>query len=526
MHSVPVSPDRAKPFSPKSHSAARAQQDQPSTDERLGTRGTVFPPPPPGASPVPDMTRDFVRQTLAEDRAVERKAERFANRRLLWKLSGEKSVQACGRGVVDSALGVAIKRRANTAYVSGVTRCGAIWLDPVCSAKIRAERATEIADGIIRHIKAGGTAYMVTLTVQHHKRHELAALLDALKAAFKALLSGAQWAGDPKRGREGEKRRMGVLGIIRSIEVTVGMKRHGWHPHIHVVVLMGARQNPRPSIPRKKDRPADWVKPDWDPTPTSYFRVPDPSEDRDGMTEAELKTVADFERMQERWTRVWERWTAKAGFRASAKHGVKWDRVESVRDAEGLGDYLAKTQDGKNVGAEVARGDMKNSRVKGNLTPFELLTRYRQLRNMTASEMEGLAKAGLPVDKELGLIAKTWAEYEKATKGRRAMEWSPGLRAALGLGSDEDEPTDEEIVEQDEHGDAAAHLSAPAWGKICRLGMDYKVLRAVETGGIAELAVLLAAVGLEAETASEWIDQERTKLPNRGRPHEVEVVQA
>lgn len=498
----------------------------------------MFPPPSPGASPVPDVTSGFVKQTLAEDRAAERKAERFANRRLLWKLSGEKSVQACGRGVVDSALGVAIKRRANTAYVSGVTRCGAIWLDPVCSAKIRAERATEIAEGLVRHIKAGGTAYMVTLTVQHHKRHALEDLLDCLKMAFKALLSGSQWAGDPKRGREGEKLRMGVLGIIRSIEVTVGMKRHGWHPHIHVLVLMGARQTPRPSIPRKQIKDPEtglmvpnparegWVKPEWDPTPTSYFEVPDPTWNRDGMDAQELKTVADFERMQDRWTRVWERWTAKNGFRASAKHGVKWDRVETVRDAEDLGEYLAKTQDGKNVGAEVARGDMKSAKGKGNMTPFELLTRYRQLRNMTSEEMEGLAAAGLPVDKELGLIAKTWEEYEKSTKGRRAMEWSPGLRAALGLGADEDEPTDEEIVAQDEHGDAAAHLSTAAWGRICRLGMDYKVLRAVETGGLAELAVLLAKVGLSAETAQEWVDQERTKLPHRGRRPEVEVIQA
>lgn len=484
----------------------------------------MFPPPAPGASPVPDLTSGVVQETLAEARAAERKAERFANRRLLWKLSGEKSVQTCGRGVVESALGVAIKRKGNSAYVAGVTRCGAIWLDPVCSAKIRAERATEIAEGLVRHIQAGGTAYMVTLTVQHHKRHALEDLLDALKVAFKALLSGAQWAGDPKRGREGERARMGVLGIIRSIEVTVGMKRNGWHPHIHVLVLMGARQNPRPSIPRKKDRPEGWVKPAWDPKPVSYFRVPDPSWPRDHMSEEDLVTVANFERMQERWFRVWERWTAKHGFRASAKHGIRWDRVQTVQDAEGLGDYLAKTQDGKNVGSEVARGDMKSSRVRGNMTPFELLTRYRQLQNLTADEMEGLAAAGLPVEKELKLIAATWGEYERATKKRRAMEWSPGLRAALGLGTDDDEPTDQEIVEQDEHGEATAHLSTSAWGRICRLGMDYKVLRAVETGGIAELAVLLASIGLEAETAQEWIDQERKLLPNRGRRPEVAVV--
>lgn len=122
MHSVPASSERAKPFSPKSLSAAGAVPPQPPGEERLGTRGTVFPPPVPGAAVAPDLTRGIVEKTLADDRAQKRRAERFANRRLLWRLSGERSVQACGRGVVDSALGVAIKKRANAAYVSGPHR--------------------------------------------------------------------------------------------------------------------------------------------------------------------------------------------------------------------------------------------------------------------------------------------------------------------------------------------------------------------------------------------------------------------
>lgn len=476
---------------------------------------------------------------MREDRAEERRADRFANRRLLWKISKEKSVQCCGRGAVDSGAGVTIRTKGGKAYTSGVVRCSKIWLDPVCSAKIRANRAEEISAALVRHIRAGGTAYMVTLTLQHHKRHDLAPLMDSLRDAFKALLTGSQWAGDPKRGREGERARMGVLGYVRSTEGTYG-ESHGWHPHLHVVLFLGARQKPRPAVPKKEIKdpvtgekvpnPAreGWVKEPWDPTPVEYFPVPDPSWDRSEMAPEEAQTAADLERMQARWARSWERWTEKAGFRAGAKHGVKWDRIGSVADAEALGQYVAKVQDGKehdggrwHVGQEIARADLKSGRGHGdgrrpNETPFELLTRYRKLQSLTADEMDGLAKAGVDVGKELARIRAIWHEWERDTKGRRAMEWSRYLRSALGL--DEEEPSDAEIVAEDEHGEETAHLSASAWARVCRLGMDYRVLRAVETGGVAALVVLLAEIDLRADSTVGWIDQERALLPNRGRP--------
>ena len=529
MPSVPVSPDRAKPFSPRSHSAARAVQSEPPTHERLGTQGNRVSPPPPSATVAGGLDPDELARQMRDDRVQERRSDRFANRRLLWKISREKSVQCCGRGAVDSGAGVTIRSKGDRAYVSGVTRCSKIWLDPVCSAKIRANRSEEISAALVRHIQAGGTAYMVTLTLQHHKRHALADLMDSLRDAWKALLSGSQWAGDPKRGRAGERARMGVLGFVRSMEATYG-DTHGWHPHLHVILFLGARQTPRPSIPRKKDRPEGWVKPTWDPKPVEYFPVPDPSWDRDGMSPEVAQTAADFERMQQRWDRSWERWTEKAGFRAGIKHGVKWDRIASVSDAEALGEYVAKVQDGKehdggrwHVGQEVARGDLKSGRQLGhgdgrrpNETPFEMLSRYRKLQSMTADEMEGLAKIGVDVGQELKRIRAIWHEWERDTKDRRAMEWSRYLRSALGL--DEEELTDTEIVAEDEHGEERAHLSASAWARVCRLGMDFKVVRAVETGGVAELVVLLAEIGLTADSTADWIDQERKLLPNRGRP--------
>jgi hypothetical protein len=510
-------PDLAKPPVPVPglSGAGGTAPPGPGSHERLGKRGTDLTPPGAPTEAKPGLTTG----NTPDEKAEERRKERWANRRLLWTLSGEKSVQCCNRGVVDQGAGVTIKANSERAYVSGVTRCSAIWLCPVCSARIRAERSEEISKAVVQHIQAGGTAYMATLTVRHHKRHELADLLDALRDAFGALTSGAPWAGDRARGREGERSRLGILGFIRATETTVGPDRHGWHPHVHVILLMGARQTPRPPVPRKANRPDDWVMPDWDPRPTGYFPVPDPEWDRSAMSDQERQTAADFERLQERWRRCWESWTEKRGFRANQQRGVKFDRIKNVRDAQALGEYLAKTQEGeKDVAMEVARGDLKGARIPGNLTPFELLSKYRQLRNMTADEIDGAAKAGIDVAKKLNRIKRLWREYETATKGRRAIEWSRYLRDALEL---EEERSDEEIVEDDGQGETAAHITADGWGRVCRLQMDYRALRAMENGGVGELAALLGELGVEVESAAERRRMERARygrvVPPQGR---------
>lgn len=505
---IDPSGDRVETRGAKPRKAAVASKPRTPGGGRLGKREIEFPPPTLATGDSGGLTcinaanegaQDRAKSGAETDPAKKRRKERYANRRLLWRLSGDKAVQTCGRGVVDQGAGVTVNLLGDRAYTSGVVRCGKIWLDPVCSAKIRAERADEIGPAVAEFIRSGGTAYMVTLTARHYRRHKLADLLDALTEAWKKLMSGAQWAGDPARGREGERARMGVVGFIRSTEVTVGIRRNGWHPHLHVILLMGGVQQPRPKIPRKQDRPDGWVKPEWDPRPVDYFRVPDPSEDPAGLSDEERQVQANFVRMRERWERTWTSWLEKHGFRPS-RHGIQWDRIESVEDARNLGEYIAKTQEGRAVGHEVARGDMKDARREGNLTPFQLLTRYRQIRDMTAQQMEGLEAIGRPVDKELALIEKYWREYEEATKGRRAIEWSRDLRRALALG---EERTDEEIVGEEEHGEPVAHLTAPTWGTLCRLGLDYEALAAAEAGGFVALVAFLAKINLTADHPDE-----------------------
>jgi hypothetical protein len=412
-------------------------------------------------------------------------------------------MRACGRGVIDHDAGVTFKRRDGRVYTSGTTRCHSIWCCPVDAAAIRAERARDASEAAVRHIEAGGTAYLVTLTARHYRRHGLADLMDSLRDGFKGLTSGAQWAGDKARGRVGERERMGVVGVIRATEVTHS-ERNGWHPHLHLVVLMGARQTPRPAIPRKDNRPADWVRPEWDPTPTGYFAVPDPSWDSPALVSEQRQTIEDFRRMQDRWDRTWAAWLEKSGFRPNREHGVKWDRIHTARDAQRMGEYIAKIQEGKGdkarevaVGNEVARLDLKaGRRMTGgddtSRTPFEMLAHYRQLRALDA---QTAAAAGIDVDAALARLRELWEEYERATRGRRAIEWSRYLRDALGM---REELTDDQIIDADQQGTGFAAVDADTWRRICRLRLDYEVVMAAELGGFDGLAAALEELGLTA----------------------------
>jgi hypothetical protein len=106
-------------------------------------------------------------------------------------------------------------------------------------------------------------------------------------------------------------------------------------------------------------------------------------------------------------------------------------------------------------------GATKKAKSKGGRTPFQILS--------------DLVAGGEVEDLEL------WEEYESASKGRRALVWSPGLRDLMGL----DEVTDEQIADE-EVGSADDVLFVVAdWSPIAknpRLGGQ--LLRVVQSGGL------------------------------------------
>jgi hypothetical protein len=94
----------------------------------------------------------------------------------------------------------------------------------VCAAKIQERRRTEISQAVTwAYETAGKKCVMVTFTFPHLVTDDLKDLLEKQASAFRALRSGREW--------QLYKRSVGFVGMIRSLEITVGL--NGYHPHTH-----------------------------------------------------------------------------------------------------------------------------------------------------------------------------------------------------------------------------------------------------------------------------------------------------
>lgn len=481
----------------------RATAEFPDTRKRLGTKSAEF--PTPSDLRRNDAGRNETRPETAspaEDRdqaAQARRARRYANRRTLWKVTRDRACAGCGRTVMDPDSGLILARTADgNAVALGLFKCGRIWLCPVCSAKIRNGRAQEISRGAVAWIERGGTVLFVTFTARHAAAHRLADLMDALQGkrpepgqacgkgscgrsgkpcgkdgcgkptprragAYQRLITGGTWAGRPERGQEGIRDRVGYLGMIRATEVTLG-ERSGWHPHIHALVFIGGRTEGT-----GKDR-----------------RVVEVFEPSSGP----------LEELEGHFRGVWTRHLRAVDptFTPSDEHGVVFEAVSKAASPDAVAKYLAKLQEGKDPGAELARADMKNGR-HGNVTPFQLLGRIGDLSSGLAEEdADGFGTVDWCLSK--------WSEYETATKGRRAIEWTRYLRPLLGLeGGDSEEDDMDLLFELDGASDlvAGVAVSTEGWHLVAGRALDLAATEAVETGRLGDVLELVTLAGGSVE---------------------------
>jgi hypothetical protein len=222
-----------------------------------------------------------------------------------------KRVRDCGRLPTGDA--VTIVASGDVAHYAGLVTCGSVWACPVCEAKILNERAAEISAAAASWDLAGNSVYMVTLTMPHDYGNRLAKLLPVIADGFRSVIRGRPWLR--------LKAELGIVGTIRSVEVTHGA--NGWHPHLHVLVFIEG----------------------------------DPG--AEGL-------AAMIGHIREKWGRF----IVKAGYRPpSDTHGVVVERCRSAAEA---GAYIAKTEENTEVGSEMARGDLKHGR-NGHRTPLEIL---------------------------------------------------------------------------------------------------------------------------------------------------------
>lgn len=137
----------------------------------------------------------------------------------------------------------------------------------------------------------------------------------------------------------------------------------------------------------------------------------------------------------------WSRYVFKhGGGMPNALRGV--DVRPADDDGTVVAQYLSKVQESEGkrqkIGQELARADMKSGRGRQGRMPFELL------------------------DSTTQRDAALWVEYVEATKGRRAITWSRGLRERLDLG---EERTDEQVIEDTEQDTARVLIPAKSYDR-------------------------------------------------------------
>lgn len=271
--------------------------------------------------------RTMVGHTTDVARRRGRRSGRLLARAGLWDVSTRKRIRECGhRGVLPAgsvrirATGVGDARRAG---FSGLVTCGSVWACPVCSERILAGRADELAQGFEGWTRAGGSIAFVTLTMRHDKGQSLRLLWDALSYAWGKVTSGKGWGA--------LRARYGVAGYARVVEVTHGA--NGWHVHVHAALFIQPESG---------------------------------------------STAADLGMLGAEMFHPWAAALSRKGLRTPLAGSGGLDvRKMMPGTGDNLGAYFAKSSwdyadAARSAAIEVARGDVKAGRL-GNRTPFVIL---------------------------------------------------------------------------------------------------------------------------------------------------------
>lgn len=350
-----------------------------------------------------------------------RRVERYKALRVLWRRSTLPSVKQCQHHSIlpngQIKVNVTPTPQGPRAGFTGLGTCGSVWACPVCSLKIATKRSDEFARAIRAWRLMGGKVALGTFTMRHERGQRLDELWDPLSDAWKAVTNNG-WAEDQEQfgtplerivqsgRRKGETVIEPRIPVIRAVEATYGV--NGWHLHIHTLMFL----------------PGDG------PVPYS--------------DEGRLAALA---------LSMFERWSARLVSNGLAapltwtKHRKDCERgcdklvhggldVRWTDEDEGLDKYLSKnTYDGALRSAmEMARGGQKQA---GGRAPFDFLrTVAEDIDNADNPVRQAVAERDLA----------RWWEWEEASKGRRQITWSRGLRTLLGL---DQEQTDEEIAAED-----------------------------------------------------------------------------
>ncbi len=172
-----------------------------------------------------------------EDKRKKNRGRRWARQEAYAETIGTKAARSCHRVVAPIAIpggGVTAGKRVDvweTAsgnfHYGGLQTCGAVWLCPICAAKISDHRRWELSGAIEEAVRQGLSVYHMTQTAPHHKGERFNDLLGKMTRARRLMMHRKVW-----------KRIAGLIGLkgtVRGLENTYG--KNGWHIHFHIIMF-------------------------------------------------------------------------------------------------------------------------------------------------------------------------------------------------------------------------------------------------------------------------------------------------
>lgn len=301
---------------------------------------------------------------------------------------------ACG--YVARGGSVTVHAEGARAWYAGLATCSSVHACPCCAPAIMVKRGDELRRLAEWHEASGGALGMGSFTIRHRRADDLDKLWDGVANAWRRMARGRPW--------ERFAELVTLAGTARRIETTEG--KNGWHTHLHVAFYvspaglahlvggMRTRLEERPG--QKPKRHVLGTRPD---------------------------SLARW--LLARWRRCVVRELGLA-YRPSMARG--FDFLPLTSDDGVL--YLSK------LGCELATITDKRTK-KGNRTTWGLLD--------DATRGDSYAR-------------KRWAEFVRASKGRRLLTVSPKLRELAGLG-----PEGDDDATEPESGDPKLRLPAATW---------------------------------------------------------------
>lgn len=298
----------------------------------------------------------------------------------------------CHRHVIDDvAMPVFRKFDGGRARLGKVKTCGSVWACPVCAAKVAEQRRQELQTAMVKHVAAGGHAYLLTFTFPHYIGQTLEELMDPFSKARQSFQNSRMWKAVMEKANK--------VGVVNSLEVTYG-GANGWHPHLHMLVFCDAgafAEGPADDAGRLTSHCIDTLRAHW-------------------VTQLEKRGLVDAS------NRTWASQYALdvRGGKDAAEYIAKWGHDESW----GMSSELTSSH------AKIGKRDAWGQRE--HYTPFQLLE--------LAREGDGRAICA-------------FREFVGEFDGRRMLTWSRGLKAHFGINEVEDDEAaaEPELSLEDEH---------------------------------------------------------------------------